>query len=60
MKKSAVIKYFGTGAHVARSLQITRQAVSNWPDIVPEVYALRLEKITEGRLVYDESLYRRA
>lgn len=60
MKKATVLAYYNTGAKVAKALGVTRQCVSAWPDIIPELYALRLEKTTNGGLQYDESLYRSA
>ena len=38
-------------------LGITVQAVYDWPEIIPEAMAARLEKITEGKLVYDHVFY---
>jgi len=32
-------------------------SVSQWKEIIPEKQAMRLERITGGKLVYDESLY---
>jgi hypothetical protein len=58
MEKAAAIEFFGSGAELARRLGLGRQAVSNWGEVIPEVYALRLERMTGGDLVYDESHYR--
>ncbi|MEO1035201.1 MAG: Cro/CI family transcriptional regulator [Pseudomonadota bacterium] len=58
MDKDDVIEHFGSAAEVARQLDISRAAVSAWGDVVPEMSALRLEKLTDGALVYDESAYR--
>lgn len=58
MRKADAIEFFGSGAKVAQYLGISRQAVSNWAEIIPEVYALRLERLTGGDLVYREKHYR--
>lgn len=60
MEKQTVLDYYQTGTAVAQVLGLTRQAVSKWGDIIPELYALRLEKLSGGRLVYNETLYRSA
>jgi hypothetical protein len=58
MQKETVIKHFGSAARVARALGVSRQAVHKWPDLIPELSALRLDRITEGKLRYDEDEYR--
>lgn len=58
MNKHDVIRYFGSQSKVSSALRISRQAVNKWPDLIPEAAALRLEKITDGALEYEESLYR--
>lgn len=50
MKTDDAIHYFGTAAAVARALQISKSAVSQWRRFVPIGAAVRLEKITEGKL----------
>ena len=57
MKKEHVIEYFDSQSEAARFLGISRAAVSKWPPVVPEASARRLEKMTQGRLEVDESLY---
>lgn len=58
MDKETVIQHFGSQSKLAAALRISRQAVNKWPDLIPEAAALRLEKLTEGALEYDETLYR--
>jgi len=58
VNKKDVLAYFGTQARVGEVLNISQAAVSKWPDLVPEKQALKLSHITNGRLVYDPSLYR--
>jgi len=57
MYKSSAIAFFGNGAKLAAILNITNGAVYQWPDIIPEKQAMKLERITGGILVYDASLY---
>lgn len=58
MRKSDVMAYFkGNGAAVARAIGYTRSAVQQWPDLVPEAAAYRLERATGGDLKVDPTLY---
>ncbi|MBJ7536991.1 Cro/CI family transcriptional regulator [Marinomonas transparens] len=58
MHKQTVIDFFGDNqSKVARALDISRAAVSCWPPLIPEKQAMKLERLTEGRLKYDASLY---
>lgn len=57
MNKSIVVEFYGTQRAIAVALDISDQAVSNWPEIIPEGAALKLEKLTNGALKYDASLY---
>lgn len=50
MKKQAAIDYFGSASKVSIVLNISRQAVSKWPEKIPEKQALKLEKLTRGEL----------
>jgi len=45
MQKEAVIDYFGSATNVARALNISKAAVSQWDDEIPELRSLQLEKI---------------
>lgn len=55
MKKKTVIEYYGTGTAVAKALGITRQAVSDWGEDVPESSAWKIQCLTNGELqVNDE------
>jgi DNA-binding transcriptional regulator YdaS (Cro superfamily) len=60
MQKSVVINYFGNQTKVARKLNISDASVSEWGEIIPEKQALRLERITNGALQYDPTLYKKA
>jgi hypothetical protein len=59
MRKEDIINHFGTLSKVARALDITQGAITQWHDIIPEKQAMRLERITHRALVYDEGLYHR-
>ena len=58
MKKETVIAHFdGNASAVARVLGISPQAVTDWPDIIPEGRAYQLQVITAGKLAVDPSVY---
>lgn len=57
MNKSEATAFFNTQREIALLLGVTEQAVSQWGDIIPEGAALKLEKLTNGKLKYDASLY---
>lgn len=57
MEKSSVVDFYGTQRAVALALGVSFQAVSNWGLIIPKGAALELEKITNGALKCDLSLY---
>lgn len=57
MTKTQAVDYAGSVKGLAAMLGITVQAVYDWPEIIPEAMAARLEKITEGKLVYDHVFY---
>jgi hypothetical protein len=55
MKKKDAIEYFRSVQLLARALKITRQAVYDWGDEVPEKSALKIERLTKGKLrAYEE------
>jgi hypothetical protein len=58
MNKEAVLNYFGTSTNLAKKLSISAAAVSKWRDVIPEKQALKLEKLTNGLLAYDPTLYK--
>jgi len=61
MLKANVIEFFKlrdqNQTHVAKMLGMGRASVSAWGEVIPEVHALKLERLTEGALKYDPSLY---
>lgn len=58
MYKKDVISFFGTQQEAAEALGVTQAAVAQWGDVIPERHALRLDRLTRGRLAYAEYLYR--
>lgn len=57
MYKVLVLNHFGGTVKTAGALGISHSAVCQWVDIVPEKQALRIERITKGRLKYEPDLY---
>jgi len=58
MKKKDAIKHFKSGAAVARRLNISRQAVHKWPEVVPLQYVWELRQASGGKLAVRLSDYR--
>lgn len=54
MLKSDAIEYFGGGrgaaVKVAEALGVSRQAVHLWPEIVPELAAYKLHRISKKKI----------
>jgi DNA-binding transcriptional regulator YdaS (Cro superfamily) len=50
MKTVDAIRYFGTQAALAKALGVSKQAVSQWGDTIPDGRAYQLQVITGGRL----------
>ncbi|MFZ4219176.1 Cro/CI family transcriptional regulator [Enterobacter ludwigii] len=58
MKTIDAVSLFGSKAAVARALCISAVAVTRWRGLIPKGAALELEKITNGALKCDLSLYK--
>ena len=56
MNKTDAVKYFGTQTALALALKISRAAVSQWPETIPEVRQYQIRAITEGALELDDRL----
>ncbi len=60
-RKAHVIEFFKSKGknqtYIAKILGMGRASVSVWSDVIPEVHALKLERLTNGELKYDPSLY---
>jgi len=50
MKKEDAIKHFGSQSKLAQALGINKQAVHQWPEIVPIGRQYQIEVITNGEL----------
>ena len=59
MKTVDAINYFGSAALLAARLGYVRSAISQWGELVPLATAAKLEKITDGKLVLDITIYAR-
>ena len=59
MKTLDAVQYFGSRQAVADTLGISRQAVYAWGQYVARGAAYRLQVMTGGRLVVDETKYKR-
>ncbi len=58
MKKDDVIAHFGGNqVTTAKALGITKSAVSQWGDIIPEGMAYKIQVITAGILRVDPAAY---
>lgn len=57
MLKADAIRHFKTGMELAKQLNIDRQRVYKWPDTVPPKWAIRIERLTKGKVKMDKSLY---
>jgi hypothetical protein len=57
MLKASSIKYYGNIVKLSKALAITHGAICQWGEIIPEKQAMRLERITKGKLVYNPALY---
>jgi len=57
MRKADLIKHFGSGVAAAKALEVTKSAVSQWGDVIPEGMAYKAQIVTGGALRVDPSLY---
>lgn len=60
MYKRDVIAHFHKANEVCKALGLTSGSVSQWGKVIPEKQALRLDRITAGKLKYDPALYVKA
>ncbi|KFC08517.1 hypothetical protein GTGU_01434 [Trabulsiella guamensis ATCC 49490] len=49
MKKTKAIELAGSKANLARLLNVSKGAVSQWGDEIPELRALQLEKLLANK-----------
>ncbi len=50
MKTKDAISYFGNKCSLARALKLSKSAISQWPENVPELRAYQIERLTNGVL----------
>jgi len=55
--KANAVNAIGSVKELAAMLNISVQAVYDWPDVIPEAMAARLDRITNGKLRYDHEFY---
>ena len=60
MRKSDVVRHFGSQLAVAKALQITKGAVSFWDELIPIGRAYQIESVTGGKLRVNPALYKTA
>ncbi|AOV98556.1 MULTISPECIES: Cro/CI family transcriptional regulator [Edwardsiella] len=60
MLKQTVVKHFGSQRAVAQALQVSDSAVSQWKTLIPERAALKLHRITAGKLKYSPCFYQKS
>lgn len=59
MYKDAVYRHYKSFKAIAEALGITKSAVSQWPKVVPEGAAYKLQALTRGKLKVNARLYLR-
>tara|TARA_R110000868_G_scaffold28428_3_gene106637 strand:+ start:414 stop:617 length:204 start_codon:yes stop_codon:yes gene_type:complete len=57
MKTKDVLAHFGGKRATATALGLSTQAVQGWKLIIPQKQAWRLDRMTNGVLKIDETLY---
>ncbi|MDR7019568.1 Cro/CI family transcriptional regulator [Aeromonas salmonicida] len=53
MKKADAINYFGSAAELAKKLNISEAAISQWSTTIPKGRAYQIEVLTVGKLKAD-------
>jgi hypothetical protein len=59
MKKDDVVQFFGNQTKAAERLGVTKSAVSQWGELVPEKIAYRAQYESGGVLKFDATVYRK-
>lgn len=60
MLKNQVVEYYGGISKTAIALGVTHSAVCQWGNVIPQKQAFVIERITNGKLKYDASLYQKS
>jgi hypothetical protein len=58
-KSEALAHYNNSQAELAKACGVTRSAVHQWPELIPELQARWLDDLTNGELRYDREVYAR-
>jgi transcriptional repressor of cell division inhibition gene dicB len=58
MRKTDVVRHFGSQKAVSEALEISESAVSQWGELIPPLQAHKLAELTRGELSFDPRLYR--
>ena len=53
MQKTRAVEFFGGPTKLARLLGISRQAIYQWPEVVPDLYQYKLHHLSGGELEID-------
>ena len=59
MDKQAAIAFFGNLTKLAEAVSRSPSSVSEWPDIVPEGMAYKIQVLTKGKIKVDPEVYKR-
>lgn len=59
MRKKTVVRFFGNQTKTAERLGVTKSAVSQWGDVVPELMAYRAQYESGGILKVDPRTYQK-
>ncbi len=54
MKTSDAISFFGNKTNLANALGVTHSAICQWGEEVPPRRAYQIERISKGKLKFDE------
>ncbi len=60
MWKSSVLRHYKSASAIARLLGISKAAISQWDELIPEGQAYKLESLSRGKLKVQRKLYARA
>jgi len=59
MKRDDLFKHFGGALATAKAFGVTKSAVYQWGEVVPELIAYKAQVLTAGRLQVDPAAYER-
>lgn len=57
MRRKDALDFFGTISQAAKALGVSRQAVHQWPPVIPIITAMKIEQMTGGKLKVNKKLY---